>query len=79
MPANNATAHSPVDIMAQTNDPKPVRLLQVYVDGAKKYEAHLSGIAVKLPMSVGKHRVTVQEYNTSNVHFAKTIFIDVTP
>jgi hypothetical protein len=79
MPGNNATVQSPVNIMAETSDPKPVRLLQVYVDGVKKYEARLSGIAVKLPMSPGKHRVTVQEYNTSNAHFAKSIFINVAP
>ena len=79
MPADGATVRSPVNIMAQTSDPTPVKLLQVYVDGVKKYEAHLSAIAVKLPMSAGKHRVTVQEYNTSNAHFAKTIFITVSP
>lgn len=78
-PADGATVHAPVNIVAQTSDPTPVRLLQVYVDGVKKYQARLSAIAVKLPMTVGKHRVTVQEYNTSNAHFAKTIFITVSP
>ena len=78
-PADGATVHSPVTIIVQTSDPKPVRLVQVYADGSKKYEAHLSAIDVKLPLAVGKHRITVKEFNTSNGVFAKTIFITVTP
>ena len=76
-PAANATVASPVEIMTGTFDLTPVWVTQVYVDGKKVYEQHLSSLDVKLPMSAGTHRVTVQGIDVKNVAFKKTIYITV--
>ncbi|HET6936774.1 MAG TPA: SBBP repeat-containing protein [Candidatus Angelobacter sp.] len=78
-PGSGASVRSPVTIIAGTRDSRRVRVTQVYVDGAKKYEALLSAIEVKLPMSVGTHRVTVQAIDTAGVIFKKPITITVGP
>jgi hypothetical protein len=49
------------------------------VDGKKVYEAHLSALNVKLPMTAGIHRVTLQAIDVNNVTSKKTINITVTP
>jgi hypothetical protein len=76
-PATGATVHSPVEIMAGTWDSRKVRLVQVYVDGKKVYEAKLASLDVKLAMSVGTHRVTVQAFDTANTVFKSTVNITV--
>jgi hypothetical protein len=76
-PAANATVSSPVEIMTGTFDLTPVWVTQIYVDGKKVYEQHLSSLDVKLAMSAGTHRVTVQAIDVKNVAFKKTIYITV--
>ena len=78
-PGSNATVKSPVTIIAGTYDTRAVRLTQVYVDGAKAYQANLGAIDVALAMTAGTHRVTVQAFDTANVAFKKTILITVSP
>jgi hypothetical protein len=78
-PANGATVRSPVTIIAGTNDSRKVKLLQVYVDGTKKYEAALSAIEVKLTIPSGTHRITVQAIDTANVVFKTPITVNVGP
>lgn len=76
-PAANATVSSPVEIQAGTFDLTPVWVIQVYVDGKKMYEAHLSALDIKLPMSAGTHRLTIQAQDTKNVVFKKTVYVTV--
>lgn len=78
-PANNATTHQPTEIIAGTRDSRPVKLIQVYVDGKKAYEARLATLDVKLWLATGAHRVTVQAIDTTNVVFKSTVNINVTP
>jgi hypothetical protein len=78
-PGNGADVTSPVTIIAGSHGAHPVKLLQVYVDGAKKYEAALSAIGVKLAIPVGMHRVTVQAIDTSKVVFKTSINVNVAP
>jgi hypothetical protein len=76
-PKSEANIVSPVTIIAGTTDTHPVKLLQVYVDGSKRYEAKLSAIDLHLPMNTGPHRLTVQALDLSGVWFKKTIYITV--
>ena len=78
-PQDGATLKSPIQLMAGTNDFTPVKLIQVYIDGQKSYEARLAAVDVRLPLSVGPHRVTVQAFDTGGVIFKKTINITVVP
>ncbi len=59
-PGNGTSVTSPVTIMAGTRDTLPVKLIEIFVDGAKVYQAKLSAIMVRWPMSAGIHRVTVR-------------------
>jgi hypothetical protein len=76
-PAANTTVSSPVEIEVGTYDLTPVWVIQVYLDGKKVYQAHLSALDIKLPMSTGTHRLTVQAQDTKQVVFKKTIYIAV--
>ena len=76
-PGANSTVHSPVEIMAGTWDSRKVRLIQVFVDGSKKYEAKLAIIDIHLSMPAGTHRITVQATDTANTVFKKTVYVTV--
>jgi hypothetical protein len=76
-PHASTTVHSPVEVMAGTNDSAAVKLTQVYLDGKKIYEAFLSAIDVKLPIPRGTHRLTVQAIDSGNVTFKQSINITV--
>jgi hypothetical protein len=78
-PQDGASLRSPMLLMAGTNDVKAVKLVQVYIDGKKAYEARLSAIDIRLPLSLGPHRVTVQAYDVAGVTLKKTINITVVP
>jgi len=76
-PGSGSTVSSPVNIIAGTTDTIPVKLTQVYLDGRKIFETPLSAIAVRLPISSGTHRLTVQALDTSSVFFKSTVFVTV--
>jgi beta-propeller repeat-containing protein/Big-like domain-containing protein len=76
-PASGSTVTSPVKIIAGTTDSTPVKLLQVYVDGAKKYEAALAAAYVTLSLPPGSHRITAQAIDTSNRIFKKSVTVTV--
>ncbi|MGB9123773.1 MAG: SBBP repeat-containing protein [Candidatus Angelobacter sp.] len=78
-PASGSTVASPVRIIAGTTDVTPVKLTQVYLDGKKIYEQHVSAINVGLPIPAGTHRLTVQGLDTAGVFFKKPISINVSP
>jgi hypothetical protein len=76
-PANGSTVSSPVKIIAGTTDSTPVKLLQIYVDGKKKYEAALAAAYVTLSLPAGSHRITAQGFDTSNRIFKKSVTVTV--
>jgi beta-propeller repeat-containing protein/Big-like domain-containing protein len=78
-PADNATVTSPVTIMAGTTDSTPVKLIQVYVDGSKVYQAQLSAVMARLTLSKGVHRVTVQANDYVNPAFRSTVMVNIGP
>ena len=76
-PADGATLGSPVHVVAKTNDSNAVTLMQIYVDGAKKYEIAATSIDTNLALTAGQHRFTVQAKDKVGQIFKKTIFITV--
>jgi hypothetical protein len=65
--------------MAGTTDSTPVKLIQVYVDGSKVYQAQLSAVMARLAMSTGVHRVTVQATDYVNPAFRSTVMVNIGP
>ncbi|HST79820.1 MAG TPA: Ig-like domain-containing protein, partial [Verrucomicrobiae bacterium] len=76
-PANGSTVTSPVKIIAGTTDTTPVKLLQIYVDGSKRYEAALAAAYVTLALPAGSHRITAEAVDTSNRIFKKSVSVTV--
>jgi hypothetical protein len=78
-PGNGTSVASPVTIMAGTRDTLPVKLIEIFVDGTKVYEANLSAIMVRRKMSVGAHRITVRARDYVNPPFNASVNVSVGP
>ena len=65
-PASSATVGAPVQITAAATDTSPVTLMQVYVDGVKKYEVKAAAVSTSLSLSGGSHKLTVVAYDSSS-------------
>jgi len=78
-PGNGTLVASPVTIMAGTTDALPVKLIEIFVDGTKVYQANLAAIMVRWPMSTGLHRVTVRARDYVNQPFAASVNVSVGP
>jgi phospholipase C len=76
-PTNGATVTSPVRVVAGTNDSQPVTLMQIYVDGAKVFQAPGNQLDTTVPMTPGTRRLTVQAQDSSARVFKQTIFVTV--
>jgi hypothetical protein len=76
-PGDGATVGSPARLIAAAGSPNPVRLMQVYVDGVKKYEVGSNRIDVSLPMALGLRRLTVQGLDTAGSWFKRSIYVTV--
>lgn len=58
-PAASATTGSPVQVTASGTSTGTVSLMQVYVDGVKKYEVKAATISTSLTLAAGAHKLTV--------------------
>jgi hypothetical protein len=76
-PVDGATVASPVHVVAGTTSSSPVSYMQVYVDGAKRYEVRANKLDTQLDMTAGAHRVTVQAKNNAGTTFKETVNITV--
>src|SRR3954467_6718046 len=76
-PANGAIVPSPVHIVAGSHSSSPVTVMQIYVDGVKKYEIRAASIDTSLSMTNGAHRLSVQGVNAANQIFKATVNITV--
>ncbi len=71
-------ASTSVAVKAGTTDTaSPVWLMQIYVDGYKKYEVASNLVNTTLAMTVGTHRVTVQAYDKAGHIFKSTVYTNV--
>src|SRR5438128_11738430 len=65
-PTANATVDSPVAVSAASTDTDhPVTLMQVYVDGSKKYQVSSNLLDAAIDMGSGQHRLTVQAQDSA--------------
>ncbi len=78
-PGNGTSVISPVTIMAGTRDLLPVKLIEIFLDGKKMYQANLAAIMVRWPMSAGTHRVTVRARDYVNRPFSASVNVSVGP
>jgi phospholipase C len=76
-PAPNSTVNSPVNVVAGTTDSNSIKILQIYVDGAKVYEVASSQLNTNVTMSNGSHRLTVQAQDSTGAVFKSTESINV--
>jgi hypothetical protein len=74
-PSAGQTVSSPVHIVALTTDSKTVNLMQVYIDGVKKYEVYASSLDTSLVMASGTHRLAVRA--SDGTIFKQVIYITV--
>jgi hypothetical protein len=58
-PAANASVTSPVLVKASGNSPAGVQRLEVWIDGAKKYQKWNDQLAKKFTLTAGSHKITV--------------------
>ncbi|HZQ90540.1 MAG TPA: alkaline phosphatase family protein [Terriglobales bacterium] len=76
-PANNGTSSSPVRVVAGATSSEGVRILQIYIDGAKTYQVSGGRLDTSLPLSTGTHRVSVQAYTMAGSVFKATVYTTV--
>ena len=74
-PSGGQTVSSPVHIVAQTTDSKTVNLMQIYVDGVKKYQVYASSLDTSLAIASGTHRLAVRA--SDGTIFKQVIYITV--
>ena len=53
----------------------PVKLMQVYIDGVKRYEVAAASLNTSLSLTTGYHRLTVQAMDSASTWFKKTIYV----
>jgi len=76
-PVDGTTVHSPVTIQATTKDSHSVSLMQIYVDGVKKYQVAGSSLNTSLAMAIGPHRITAQAKDVIGRTFKATVNVTV--
>jgi len=58
-PTAGATVGAPVQVAASATSSSGVPLMQVYVDGTKKYEIKAAALSTSLSLAAGAHKLTV--------------------
>ena len=74
-PSAGQTVSSPVHIVAQTTDSKTVNLMQIFVDGVKKYQVYASSLDTSVAIASGTHRLVVRA--SDGTIFKQVIYITV--
>lgn len=73
-PAASATVGTTVQVTANATGTAAVTLMQVYVDGSKKYEVRAASVSTSLSMASGSHKVTVVAYDSASSAKASVSF-----
>lgn len=76
-PASGSSAGSPVRVRATASSSKSITLMQVYVDGSKKYEASTSSLDTSLSLATGSHKLTVQAFDSSGAVAKQSLYFNV--
>jgi Beta-propeller repeat len=77
-PAQGATVSRKMRVLAGTTNTQRIKLMQVYIDGVKKYDAlNVGSFEAFFPITVGLHRVTVQARDTAGRLTSKSVTVNV--
>ena len=77
-PTANSTVLNPVHIIAKATDSTSVNHLEVWIDGAKKYQVSGGSMNAYVSMSTGvTHRITVQAVDNSSHISKQTVYATV--
>jgi hypothetical protein len=76
-PFTNAAVASPVRIQATTSNSSRVSAMQIYVDNLLKYQVNGSSVNTQLPITIGKHYVVVQSWDTAGGIHKSGIYLNV--
>lgn len=78
-PANNATVHAPIHVVASGTAPSGVAALQIYLDNTLVYQANSSSFDTSVPASTGAHSVVVQLWDKLGNFYKQPLNITVIP
>jgi hypothetical protein len=77
-PTPGATVGRTMRVLAGTTNTQRIKLMQVYIDGIKKYDALNAGsFEAFFPMTIGLHRVTVQARDSVGRLTSKSVTVTV--
>jgi acid phosphatase len=76
-PFRNSNVASPVHIKAITSNSVPVSAVQIYVDNVLRSQSHTGQIDTYVPMSLGKHSLLVQSWDTAGDIHKSSISVTV--
>lgn len=68
---------SPVRVVGQATSSTGVRTTAIYLDGVKAYSIPGANVDTYISTAPGRHRLTVQAWDPSNLVFKQTIYVDV--
>ncbi|HZQ92278.1 MAG TPA: Ig-like domain-containing protein [Terriglobales bacterium] len=76
-PASGATVASPMRVTATASSTSAVTLMQIYLDGSKKFEVAGAKLDTSVSAATGIHRLTVQAYDSAGHIFKSTMSVAV--
>jgi hypothetical protein len=74
-PAPNSSFISPMFVSATTVDSTQVNSVQIFVDGKLVYQVSGTGVQAWLPITTGKHSLTVQAINKAGVAYKQSMTV----
>jgi len=72
-PASNSTTGTSVRVTATATSASSVTLMQIYLDGSKKYEVQAAKLDTTLSVTAGSHRVTVVAKDSAGSTFQSAV------
>ena len=78
-PANGATMHAPIHVVANGSAPSGVDAMQIYLDGALVYQANASSFDTTVPAAAGTHAVVVKLWDKLGLAYKKSVSVTVVP
>ena len=78
-PADGATLHAPVHVVANGSAPSGVDAMQIYLDGTLVFQANASSFDTTVPASAGNHAVVVKLWDKLGLAYKKSVTVTVVP
>src|SRR5262249_1295635 len=77
-PASGATVATPVQVTASATSTKPIAAMRIYVDNVSVYVVNSNRIDTSVPLSVGKHTMVVQAWDSGGLVIKKVLDLNAT-